>query len=76
MRGLTRESGHWGAFAGLLQQRHPDARLVALDLPGNGSFNGQVSPTRIEAMTQWCRDHLRSEGLEPPCRLLAMSMGR
>jgi pimeloyl-ACP methyl ester carboxylesterase len=75
LRGLTRESGHWGAFAGLLQQRHPDARVVALDLPGNGSFNRQVSPTRIEAMTQWCRDHLRSEGLEPPYRLLAMSMG-
>ena len=75
LRGLTRESGHWGAFAGLLQQRHPDARIVALDLPGNGSLNDRVSPTRIEAMTPWCRDHLRAQGFEPPYRLLAMSMG-
>jgi alpha-beta hydrolase superfamily lysophospholipase len=75
LRGLARESGHWGTFAGLLQHRHPDARIVALDLPGNGSFNDRVSPTRIEAMTPWCRDRLRSQGFEPPYRLLAMSMG-
>jgi len=75
LRGLTRESGHWGAFAGLLRQRHPEAHLVALDLPGNGAFNGQASPTRIEAMTTRCRDQLRAQGVEPPYRLLAMSMG-
>lgn len=75
LRGLTRESGHWGAFAGLLQQRHPGARIVTLDLPGNGSINNQPSPIRIEAMTQRCRDHLRAQGLAPPYRLLAMSMG-
>jgi pimeloyl-ACP methyl ester carboxylesterase len=75
LRGLTRESGHWGAFGRLLQHRYPDARIVALDLPGNGSFNDQASPTRIEAMTPWCRDQLHSQGLEPPYRLLAMSMG-
>lgn len=75
LRGLTRESGHWGAFAALLQHRHPESRVVALDLPGNGSFNHQPSPTRIEAMSRWCRDHLRSQGIAPPYRLLAMSMG-
>ena len=75
LRGLARESGHWGAFAGLLQRRHPDARIVALDLPGNGPLNGQPSASRIEAMTQWCRDRLRAQEFEPPYRLLAMSMG-
>lgn len=75
MRGLTREGGHWGAFASRLQHRHPEARIVALDLPGNGSFNDLPSPTRIEAITPWCRAQLRSQGLEPPYRLLAMSMG-
>jgi pimeloyl-ACP methyl ester carboxylesterase len=75
LRGLARESGHWGGFPGLLQQRQPDARIVALDLQGNGAFNDQPSPARIEAMTQWCRERLRAQGLEPPYRLLAMSMG-
>lgn len=75
LRGLTREGGHWGAFARLLQQRHPETRIVALDLPGNGSFNDLRSPTRIEAITPWCRDQLHSQGLDPPYRLVAMSMG-
>jgi pimeloyl-ACP methyl ester carboxylesterase len=75
LRGLTRESGHWGAFTSLLQHRHPDARVVALDLPGNGALNDRPSPTRIEAMTQCCRADLRSRGVEPPYLLLAMSLG-
>ncbi len=75
LRGLTRASGHWGAFAALLQHRHPELRIVTLDLPGNGAFHHEPSPTRIEAMTRWCRDHLRSQGIAPPYGLLAMSMG-
>jgi alpha-beta hydrolase superfamily lysophospholipase len=75
LRGLTRESGHWGRFTELLQRRDTAARVLALDLPGNGSFSRLASPTRIEAMTQWCRDHLRSQGIEPPYCLLAVSMG-
>lgn len=75
LRGLARESGHWGAFPALLQLRSPESRIVTLDLPGNGSFNRQTSPTRIETMTQWCRDYLRSRGIAPPYHLLAMSMG-
>jgi pimeloyl-ACP methyl ester carboxylesterase len=75
LRGLTRESGHWGAFTELLRHRHPEARVVALDLPGNGGLNDRPSPSRIEAFTQSCRDQLRSQGLAPPYRLLAISMG-
>jgi pimeloyl-ACP methyl ester carboxylesterase len=75
LRGLTRESGHWGAFADLLQRRTPHSRILALDLPGNGTRNGSTSPARIEAMTQWCRDHMRSQGIAPPYHLLGMSMG-
>jgi len=75
LRGLTRESGHWGAFTSLLQRRDPGARIVALDLPGNGAFHEQASPARVETMSQWCREHLRSQGIAPPYRLLAMSMG-
>lgn len=75
LRGLTRESGHWGGFGALLQQKLDGARVVALDLPGNGLHTKLDSPTRIEAMTHWCRAEVRSLGLAPPYRLLAMSMG-
>ena len=75
LRGLTREGGHWGAFPNLLQRRSMQSRILALDLPGNGTRNGLRSPASIEAMTQWCRDHVRSQGIPPPYHLLAMSMG-
>ncbi len=83
LRGLTRESGHWGGFAAVMQQRlddlhggaHADARVVAIDLPGNGLLNHLDSPTRIEGVTHWCRAQVRILGLAPPYRLLAMSMG-
>ena len=38
LRGLTREASHWGAFAGDFQTALPQAKVVALDLPGNGQL--------------------------------------
>lgn len=75
LRGLSRESGHWGAFPALLQQRLGDAKVLTPDLPGNGHLNQLASPTRIEAMTRWYRDELARLGHAPPYRLLALSMG-
>ncbi len=75
LRGLSRERGHWSDFPALLQRRLHDSTVVTLDLPGNGELNRFASPTRIESMTQWYREELRRLGLEPPYRLLAMSMG-
>lgn len=75
MRGLTRESGHWGRFVGLLEDRFPAARIVALDLPGNGRQNEVRSPMRIEATMEGCREQLRALDIAPPYHLLAMSLG-
>lgn len=66
MRGLTRESGHWGRFVGLLQDRFPAARIVALDLPGNGRLKELRSPSRIGAAMETCREQLRALGIAPP----------
>ncbi|VTU41310.1 acetoin dehydrogenase E2 subunit dihydrolipoyllysine-residue acetyltransferase [Variovorax sp. PBS-H4] len=75
MRGLTRESGHWGRFIGLLEDAFPAARIVALDLPGNGRLNQLRSPARIGAAMETCREQLRALGIAPPYRLLGMSLG-
>ena len=75
LRGLTRGSGHWAGFPEVLQARLGDARLVTLDLPGNGALHRLRSPARIEAMTQWSIAQLRSLGSDPPWHLLAVSMG-
>lgn len=75
LRGLTRESRHWGDF--LLQFQHalPDTQIIALDLPGNGRLNQQLSPLRIQDMAAHCRAQLASRNIAPPYKILAMSMG-
>jgi pimeloyl-ACP methyl ester carboxylesterase len=75
LRGLTRDSRHWGGFPEQLREALPDARVVPLDLPGNGLLNDQTSPTRVEAMADHCRAELRRQGLPPPYGVLAMSLG-
>lgn len=75
LRGLTRESGHWGSFVGQLQAAQPGSRIVALDLPGNGSLYAQRSPTHISAMVAHCRAALQAQQITGPVHILAMSLG-
>jgi len=75
LRGLIRESRHWGALPGLLARALPASRVLCPDLPGNGLRNHEPSPTRIEAMVESCRAALKLGGHAPPYRLLAMSLG-
>ena len=75
LRGLVRESRHWGALPGLLAQALPGGRVLCPDLPGNGLLNGEPSPTCIEAMVESCRATLKLAGHAPPYRLLALSLG-
>ncbi|MBV5299227.1 MAG: alpha/beta hydrolase [Rhodoferax sp.] len=75
LRGLTRESRHWGDFVGQFQQALPDHRVVTLDLAGNGLLNQQSSPVRVQQMVAACRMQLAQRQIQPPCHLLAMSLG-
>lgn len=75
LRGLTRESRHWGNFLKQFQQALPDSQIMALDLPGNGGLNQQRSPLRIQDMVAHCRAQLASRKIAPPYNILAMSMG-
>lgn len=75
LRGLSRESGHWGAFAEHLRAAWPDARVIAPDLPGNGALYRLRSPASVAAMTEACRAQLQAQGVPPPYRLLALSLG-
>ena len=75
LRGLTRESGHWGSFLPLFQQTFPDDVLLPLDFPGSGVFHGQASPKTVHAVMQHGRTQLAALGVKPPYRMLALSMG-
>lgn len=75
LRGLTRDSRHWGAFAERFAQAFAGAPIVALDLPGNGILHREPSPLTVEAMTAYCRREMTARGFAPPYRVLAISLG-
>jgi len=75
LRGLTREKRHWRGFSQALLMELPGARVIELELPGNGELNGMASPSNIAAMASHCRAELAGLGIPPPYHLLAMSMG-
>ena len=75
LRGLTRERRHWGSFAQTFTDAVPRARVIALDLPGNGALYRQASPLNVADMAMHCRRELQRLGVPPPYHLLAMSLG-
>ena len=75
LRGLTRESRHWGQFLDEFAQTLPGSRVLALDVPGNGRLNAFASPTRVPLMVAHCRTQLALRQVSGPVRLLGMSLG-
>jgi len=75
LRGLARESRHWGDFPRRLRLAIPDATLHALDLPGCGARHASTSPSTVEAMVETYRSVLASRGIGAPLHLLGLSLG-
>jgi pimeloyl-ACP methyl ester carboxylesterase len=72
LRGLTRESRHWGAFAALLAAREG---VLPIDLPGNGTEAHNRSPFAVDAYVDALRAEAQRRGARAPYRVLAMSLG-
>ena len=76
LRGLTRERGHWGDFAERwAAELSPGTRVLTPDLPGNGSRCHDRSPTSVPGLLGSLRADLRGQGIAPPYRVIAMSLG-
>lgn len=79
LRGLSRESGHWGVFPEHLLRElralQPASRLLMLDLPGTGTLRRQASPTQVSAIVDACRAELKARGVVGPVSLIGMSLG-
>ena len=76
LRGLARESAHWGPFIATLKKTFPDATISTLDLPGTGDFHKNSSPMTITAITDEVRQQAQRKGyLNQPVTLLAVSLG-
>ncbi|QBR00460.1 alpha/beta fold hydrolase [Paraburkholderia pallida] len=73
LRGLTRESRHWGAFAPLLEARC--GAVLPIDLPGNGTLAHLRSPVDVDAYVDAVRAEAQRQGALSPYRVLAMSLG-
>lgn len=76
LRGLTRESRHWGVFTAQLQSCFPEAKISTVDLPGTGAFHRQNSPQSISEILNVTRQQALDQGLlDRPVSLLGLSMG-
>lgn len=75
LRGLTRESRHWGDFVDVFERTVPGARAATIDLPGNGACHHRSSPADVRVMVESCRQAAAAKGIAPPHNLLAMSLG-
>ncbi|WP_228536226.1 alpha/beta fold hydrolase [Noviherbaspirillum malthae] len=75
LRGLIRESRHWGDFPSAFQRRFSDAQIFTPDLPGNGVLNDMPSPLTIDAMVDHARTWLAAREHRRPVYLLGLSMG-
>ena len=75
LRGLTRESRHWGGFVDEFQSVFPGQTIVPLDFAGNGLQNHRPSPSRVQDMVEDCRTQLAQRNVSGPCHVLAMSLG-
>lgn len=76
LRGLARESAHWGSFIEQLQLSFPNATINVLDLPGTGRFNNEASPKTIKEITEITRQKaIDNNYLQEPITLLAVSLG-
>lgn len=75
LRGLARESRHWGGLPERLQAALPRGdQVLALDLPGNGVHWRDRSPLRVQAMLEAVRAQLGALGIEPPYAVVAVSL--
>lgn len=88
LRGLARESRHWGDFISDLETAYRDhgksLRIEQIDLPGTGRHSEMISPLTIDGIADFARDKMREilakeveKNIEPAThrRLVAISLG-
>ena len=74
LRGLARESRHWGDLPRLLAGATGQA-VLTLDLPGNGALCGEPSPAFVTGFVDALRLQVAGRGVALPVNLLALSLG-
>jgi len=76
IRGLARETRHWGGFLPRMAQSFSGAKIHPLEIPGSGRLNNHISPIKsseyINAIRQQYLNHA-AEGDD--CKIIGLSLG-
>jgi pimeloyl-ACP methyl ester carboxylesterase len=75
LRGLTRETRHWGSLPQRLADTFDGTHVLSIDLPGNGEFARLHSSCSVADMVGFVRHVAFESGVPGPYRVLAMSLG-
>jgi alpha-beta hydrolase superfamily lysophospholipase len=78
LRGLLREVGHWGGFVQRWQSHFSGEEVGALDLPGCGTFHGELAPGQVSELLAFVRARRATDRVGVPGRpiwLLGLSLG-
>ncbi|WP_176057552.1 alpha/beta hydrolase [Paraburkholderia sp. BCC1876] len=75
LRGLTRETRHWGRLPDALREATGIDDPLLIDLPGNGEFAHLRAPASVADMVSFVRRAAAQSGVPGPYCLLAMSLG-
>ncbi len=75
IRGLARESKHWGDFIDLMQNKFPQDQILPIDLPGAGEFHKMKSPSNIQKIVGFMQKTLQEKKPLYSLNLLAVSLG-
>jgi pimeloyl-ACP methyl ester carboxylesterase len=76
LRGLTRESRHWGDFTNQFLTQFPEAQIFFLDLPGSGKMHKEICPLSVESMVEILRKQLPQDSLgKGDLLFIGMSLG-
>ena len=75
LRGLARESRHWGELPERLRACGLEGEIVGEDLPGSGKYVQDRSPANIAETTGFLRARLAERGRAPPYCVIALSLG-
>lgn len=76
LRGLARETAHWGNFVEQFKASFPGDDVIALDFPGVGEFSNLKSPANITDIFSFVRaEAVKRAKSQSPFKLVAMSLG-
>jgi pimeloyl-ACP methyl ester carboxylesterase len=75
LRGLIRESRHWGDVPNALQKVLPNIDIITPNIPGAGPYHQSISPNNFDEMINFMRNQYSKELTSGSHALLAMSMG-